>query len=160
MGAPPLRRHAVPLVVLALLMVWLMVYLAADIFISVMPGQGGVLWKRFGGGTVTGHVYGEGLHVIPPWDEMTVYDIRYQQQSREFEVLSSDGLLYNVEVTVRFRLREQLLGLLHKCVGPQFVDTMLLPEVGAVTRLVTAQLRPDELYTSQRQASEAAISES
>lgn len=152
-----LRRQAVPLVVLALLMLWLMVYLAADIFISIMPGQGGVLWKRFGGGTVTGHVYGEGLHMIPPWDEMTVYDLRYQQQSREFEVLSSDGLLYNVEVTVRFRLREQPLGLLHKCVGPQFVDTMLLPEVGAVTRLVSAQLRPDELYTSKREASEAAI---
>jgi regulator of protease activity HflC (stomatin/prohibitin superfamily) len=88
---------------------------------------------------------------------MTIYELRYQQQSREFEVLSSDGLRYSVEVTVRYRLLEQWLGLLHKCVGPHYVDTMLLPEVGAVTRLVTAQLRPDELYTSQRQASEAAI---
>lgn len=152
-----LKQHAVPLVAMALLMLWLMVYLAADIFISIKPGHGGVLWKRFAGGTVTERVYGEGLHAIPPWDEMTIYELRYQQQSREFEVLSSDGLRYNVEVTVRYRLREQWLGLLHKCVGPHYVDTMLLPEVGAVTRLVTAQLRPDELYTSQRQASEAAI---
>lgn len=152
-----LQHHAIPLVAMALLMLWLMVYLAADIFISIKPGHGGVLWKRFAGGTVTERVYGEGLHAIPPWDEMTIYELRYQQQSREFEVLSSDGLRYSVEVTVRYRLREQWLGLLHKCVGPHYVDTMLLPEVGAVTRLVTAQLRPDELYTSQRQASESAI---
>ena len=152
-----MRRHALPLVVVLLLVLWLFVYLAVDIFIPIRPGQGGVLWKRFGGGTVTERFYGEGLHLIPPWDTMYVYDLRYQQQSREFEVLSSDGLLYNVEVTVRYRLRQESLGLLHKCVGPNYVDTMLLPEVGAVTRLVTAQLRPDARYTSQRQASEADI---
>lgn len=152
-----MRRNAVPLALLVLMALWLLVYLSTDIFVAIQPGQGGVLWKRFGGGTVTERVYGEGLHMIPPWDNMTVYDLRYQQQSGEFEVLSSDGLLYTVEVTVRFRLRPQSLGLLHKCVGPRFVDTMLLPEVGAVTRLVTAQLRPEELYTTQRQASEADI---
>lgn len=150
-------RNAVPLALLVLMVLWLLVYLSTDIFISIPPGQGGVLWKRFGGGTVTERVYGEGLHVIPPWDDMTVYDLRYQQHSGEFEVLSSDGLLYTAEVTVRFRLRPQSLGLLHKCVGPRYVETMLLPEVGAVTRLVTAQLRPEELYTTQRQASEAEI---
>jgi regulator of protease activity HflC (stomatin/prohibitin superfamily) len=151
------RRHALPLAVVVLLLLWLFVYLAMDIFISVKPGQGGVLWKRFGGGTVTDVVYGEGLHMIPPWDIMYIYDLRYQQQSKEFEVLSSDGLLYSVELTVRYRLRPELLGHFHKCVGPDYVDTMLLPEVGAVTRLVTAQLTPEELYTSKRQASEAEI---
>ncbi|MDM0053049.1 prohibitin family protein [Variovorax sp. J22R115] len=152
-----MRRHALPLIVVALLVLWLFVYLAIDIFIAIKPGQGGVLWKRFGGGTVTERFYGEGLHVIPPWDNMYVYELRYQQQSREFEVLSSDGLLYTVEVTLRYRLRQESLGLLHKCVGPGYVETMLLPELGAVTRLVTAQLRPDELYTLRRQASEAEI---
>lgn len=152
-----MRRHVLALIVAALLLLWFVVYLAFDIFIAIKPGQGGVLWKRFGGGTVTERFYGEGLHVIPPWDEMYVYDLRVQQQSLEFEVLSVDGLLYTVEVSVRFRLRQDSLGFLHKCVGPNYVDTMLLPEVGAVTRLIIAQLKPDELYTSQRQASEAEI---
>lgn len=150
-----IARRAVLLTVGLLLLLWLLVYLALDIFIPVKPGQGGVLWKRFGDGTVTSTVYGEGLHVIPPWDTMHIYDLRYQQQSREFQVLSTDGLLYTVEVTVRYRLRQDLLGLLHKCVGPNYVETLLVPEVGAVTRLVMAQLTPEELYTSKREASSA-----
>jgi prohibitin 2 len=152
-----MRRHALPLIVAALLFLWLVIYLAFDIFIPIKPGQGGVLWKRFAGGTVTTHYYGEGLHVIPPWDKMYLYDLRYQQQSKEFEVLSQDGLLYSVEVTVRYRLRPESLGLLHKCVGPNYVETLLMPEIGAVTRLVTAQLTPEQLYTSKRLASEAEI---
>lgn len=136
---------------------WFFIYLIPDIFISIKPGQGGVLWKRFAGGTVTEHYYGEGFHAIPPWDEMYIYDLRYQQHSKEFEVLSSDGLLYTLEVTVRFRLKRDTLGFLHKCVGPNYVDTLVFPEISAMTRVVTARLTPDELYSDKRQKSEKEI---
>lgn len=142
---------------LFLILLWLFVYLAPDILIPVKPGEGGVLWKRLGDGTVADRNFGEGMHIIFPWDKMYLYDLRYQQQSKDFEVLSSDGLLYNVEVTVRFRVRPATLPLLHQCVGPHYVETLVFPEVGAATRSVIAQLTPDELYTSRRQESETAI---
>lgn len=140
-----------------LILLWLFVYLASYMLIPVKSGEGAVLWKRLGGGTVADRGFGEGMHIIFPWDKMYIYDLRYQQQSKEFEVLSSDGLLYNVEVTVRFRVRPETLPLLHQCVGPNYVETLVFPEVGAVTRFVIAQLTPDELYTSRRQESETAI---
>lgn len=143
--------------VIFLILLWLFVYLAPHMLIPVKPGEAGVLWKRLGGGTVADRGFGEGMHIIFPWDKMYIYDLRYQQQSKDFEVLSSDGLLYSVEVTVRFRVRPETLPLLHQCVGPHYVETLVFPEVGAVTRLVIAQLTPDELYTSRRQESETAI---
>lgn len=136
---------------------WFFIYFIPDIFVSIKPGQGGVLWKRFEGGTVTEHYYEEGFHTIPPWDEMYLYDLRYQQHSKEFEVLSADGLLYKLEVTVRFRLKRDTLGFLHKCVGPNYVDTLVFPEISAMTRVVTARLTPDELYSDKRQESEKEI---
>jgi prohibitin 2 len=152
-----MRRNAAVLLVSLLISFSLFVYLIPNIFISIQPGQGGVLWKRLKGGTITDRYYGEGIHVIFPWDRMYRYDLRYQQQSKEFEVLSSDGLLYSAELTVRFRVRPEVLGLLHKCVGPHYLNTLIFPEVGSVARSVIAQLTPDELYTSKRRASETGI---
>ena len=37
-------------------------------------------------------VYGEGFHVIWPWDRMYVYNVRIQKASREIQVLTRKGL--------------------------------------------------------------------
>ena len=128
------RRQIIPLAVVGLLFVWLFIYLIPNIFIFVKPGEGGVLWHRFGNGTVTDRSYGEGTHIILPWDLMYIYSIRLQNRTRLFEVLSKDGLLYHVALTIRFRLILEDLGLLHKHVGPNYVNTLIFPELGSHAR--------------------------
>jgi hypothetical protein len=41
-------------------------------------GRAGVLWKWFGG--TQPEVYGEGVHIVAPWNRMLVYDIRTQDR--------------------------------------------------------------------------------
>lgn len=47
--------HDVALVLGSLILLAMFVYLAPHIFVSIRPGQAGVLWSRFGDGTLTGH---------------------------------------------------------------------------------------------------------
>jgi regulator of protease activity HflC (stomatin/prohibitin superfamily) len=144
------RRNCFGVTLTILVLAVLLAYLANNIFVSVFPGEAGVQWSRFQGGTKTRTAYGEGLHVILPWNIMYKYDVRFQQRSAKFDVLSSDGLSITAVITVRFRPVVENLALLHKYIGPKYVDTLLLPEVGAQARDLIAQYTPEVLYSKTR----------
>lgn len=146
------RRNGLGITLTLLLLSALVAFLANEIFIPIYPGQAGVQWSRFLGGTKTDRVYGEGLHVIFPWNFMVKYNVRFQQRSAKFDVLSSDGLDIAAVITVRYKPVIPNLGLLHKHVGPKYVETLLLPEVGAQARATIAGYTPDDLYSPDRYA--------
>jgi regulator of protease activity HflC (stomatin/prohibitin superfamily) len=94
----------------------------------------------------TDRVYLEGLHMIPPWDVMSRYNVRVQTAERTFNVLTRDGLEVQVDVVIRYRPSEKLIGRLHAEVGPTYVDTVVVPEVGNAVRAVVSRYAPDDLY--------------
>jgi regulator of protease activity HflC (stomatin/prohibitin superfamily) len=143
------NEHKVLLVVLAFFTAFVTAFFWNRIFIKVDAGQAGVLYRLFQGGTVTTKVYGEGLHVIAPWNTLFIYNARVQQVPDEFTVLSQDGLAIKVEVSIRFRPQYDQLGLLHKHVGYDYVEKVVKPEIQAGFRFVLGQYRPEEIYTSQ-----------
>ncbi|HSK76500.1 MAG TPA: prohibitin family protein [Thermoanaerobaculia bacterium] len=152
------RRHSLGLTLLLLGLVVLVAYAANDIFVSVLPGEAGVQWSLFRGGTKP-KVYREGLHVICPWNMMYKYDVRFQQRSGTFEVLSADGLAISTVITVRFKPVDENLALLHKYVGPKYVETLLLPEVGSHARELIARHTPADLYSETRYSIQRQIRE-
>ena len=64
------------LIIITLVIFFVIAFFAKSIFYTIHSGKAGVLYLRFGGGTVTERVYGEGMHIIFPWDKMTIYNIR------------------------------------------------------------------------------------
>ena len=142
------RRRTILLVVL----VWLfaLVMLAPYVLITVPPGYVGVLWLRFAGGTVLGHGLDEGLHPILPWNRIYIYDARLKQHSETYDVVSKDGLSLQVEVTFRWRLLKTTIGGLHRDIGPNYLEVLLVPEVGSVARQVIARYDWQALASSQR----------
>ncbi|MDA8018164.1 MAG: SPFH domain-containing protein [Thermoanaerobaculia bacterium] len=154
------RRLGISITLLLLSMMF--VYLIPDIFISVLPGHAAVKWQRFGffglgRGTVVDHIYGEGLQAKWPWDLFYLYDIRLQELSPSYDILTSDGLRVELEVTVRYRPIASDLATLHKTVGPRYREVLLVPEIGAQVRHEIGQFRPDELYSDSREKIERAI---
>lgn len=143
------NEHKVLLVVLAFFTAFVTAFFWNRIFIKIDAGQAGVLYRLFQGGTVTTKVYGEGLHVIAPWNTLFIYNARVQQVPDDFTVLSQDGLAIRVEVSIRFRPQYEHLGLLHKHVGYDYVEKVVKPEIQAGFRFVLGQYRPEEIYTSQ-----------
>lgn len=137
------------LTVFSLIFIFLVVLFFNRIFINIHAGQEGVLWKRFGGGTDMLHIYEEGFHIVGPWNEMAVYEMRLQQDSHSFIALSRNGLPITVELSIRYRPKADELPLLHKRVGPDYVERVVKQEIQAQVRFVLAQYTPEQIYTSE-----------
>lgn len=125
-------------------------FLWPRIFISIPPGSRGVMFRYFGGGTVTDRVWPEGIHVIPPWDTLTVYEIRLQHKQLAMDVLSKEGLELGVKVTVRYRPNVKLLGYLHQDLGPEYFERLIQPEVEAHLRRTFGSRATQDLFSSSR----------
>lgn len=95
----------------------------------IPSGSHGIMYRTFFGGTVTDRVWGEGLNIIPPWDNLTVYETRMQQQTIKIKILSEEGLDIGVEVSIRFRPLRESLGYLHRDIGTDYFHRLIRPEV-------------------------------
>src|SRR4029077_19434448 len=70
------------------------VVLYPHMVITVPSGEVGVLWKRFGGGTVLDprKLKNEGFNLILPWNRVFLYDLRLQSFTEHYNAISSDGV--------------------------------------------------------------------
>lgn len=128
---------------------------APAIFIEVPAGHVGVLWRRFLGGTVTERVYSEGVHVVFPWDAMTVYDTRLRNDTRSYAAVTSNGMQLQVDVSLRFRINAATAGYLHKHAGPRYDVVLVYPEIAALVYELASRYTPEEFYSGQRGAIQA-----
>jgi regulator of protease activity HflC (stomatin/prohibitin superfamily) len=145
-----LRRQLPYVLVLAFVLLFLLIYFFNNIVISIRPGELGVLWRWLGGGTVIEKAYGEGLHLILPFNRMYIYNIRKQRIIDAIDVLTVDGLTVHVEYSARYFPNPDLLPVLHQKVGPDYLNVVVRPEVRSVIRAVFGQYKPEEIYTTQK----------
>ena len=57
--------------------------------VTIGPGEGGVLFERFGDGINTEKTYGEGFHIVAPWNSMLIFKVRQQSISDEMNEVRS-----------------------------------------------------------------------
>lgn len=120
-------------------------------FLTIEAGERGVLFKRFSGGLDKEHIYSPGFHMVAPWNNMYVYDVREKQLEEEMEVLSSNGLTIKVDVTVRVNPDYGKIGSLHEKFGNDFINSLVRPEVRASVRKIVGRFTPEELYSTKRE---------
>lgn len=145
------RRNRVRLACAGVVTALLVLFLWPSIVISIRPGEMGVLYSRLGGGTVRNETYDEGIHLILPWDIMYIYDVRVQEESRNIEVLTVDGLTINTQISLRFQIIRDKLPALHQDIGPNFRDKVVIPIMNSAVRQTIGSYRPDDLYSTARQ---------
>ena len=120
-------------------------------FLIVPAGSVGVIYRPLNGGTDTQRKFTEGLHIIAPWDNLAVYDMRLQQQTLEFKVLSDEGLSLGVQVAVRFQPNEEMVGHLHKDIGTNYFELLIKPEIESHVRKLFGNRPAHELYSTVRE---------
>ncbi len=143
------RANQAFLIVGSIVATMVVLYFAPGIFVTVREGQAAVLFRRFFGGTVRDRVYGEGLHVVMPWDKMTIYNVRVQECRRAVQVLDNTGLQYLINISIRYHPEYNVLAVLHQKVGPDYLDKIVVPEVEGVLRSTASGFDVKQLYTSQ-----------
>ena len=135
--------------VLALLLI---VVLSNTTFLTIDPGQKGVLFKRFSGGLDKEKVYDQGFHIIMPWNKMFIYDVRINESYEKMEVLSKNGLTIKTEMSYRYKPVDEKIGYLHDEIGSTYLERIIKPEIRSSTRQVIGKYLPEELYSTKREA--------
>jgi regulator of protease activity HflC (stomatin/prohibitin superfamily) len=129
----------------------------SQMFITVAPGEKGVLFKRFSGGLDHENLYGQGFHFVAPWNYVEKYNIKYQTATETIDVLDTLAQKMSIEINVRFAPEPGKIGYLHEDFGQQYIETLVKPEVSATARRVMADYKAEEIYSTKRKTVEKRI---
>jgi regulator of protease activity HflC (stomatin/prohibitin superfamily) len=148
-----LESHLPSAVIYLMVATLVAVVLYPHMVITVPSGEVGVLWKRFGGGTVLDprKLKNEGFNLILPWNRVFLYDLRLQSFTEHYNAISSDGVSLTASVNVRFRLQRDSVPVLHQAIGPNYKQVLVQPGIGSLTREVMAHYTAEQVYSTARQ---------
>jgi len=135
----------------------LIVLFSSSIFLTLKPGEKGILFKRFSGGLEMEQLYNQGFHVIAPWNRMIKYNVREQEVEETLDVLSSNGLSISVDISARFHPTYNKLAYLHDEFGDGYRTSLVVPESRSAVREVIGRYTPEELYSTKRGEVQKAI---
>src|SRR5215471_5102572 len=147
------ERHLPSVVIYLMVATLVAIVLYPHMVVTVPSGQIGVLWKRFGGGTVLDprKLKNEGFNLISPWNRVFLYDLRLQSFTEPYNAISSDGVSLTATVIVRFRLQRDSVPVLHQAIGPNYEQVLVQPGIGSLTRQVIAEYTAEQAYSTARQ---------
>jgi len=123
--------------VLMLVIVPLLLMSSACAGTSVQPGQRGLMWRPFSEGLSTEPLK-DGFYWRAPWNDVYLYDVRWQSFTEGIDALSADDLQVIVKAAIILRpIPEEVYFLAHE-VGPDFYPRIVKPEFLAAVRSVVS----------------------
>ncbi len=146
-------------IVVVIVAVLLLIIFWSRITVTIPAGNGGVLYRLFGGGIDTSKTYEEGFHFIAPWNTMEKYETRQQVADEEMSALSSNGLEIKIEFSTWYRPKWDELGELHASIGTQYLTRAVIPAMRSAARSVVGRYTPEQIYSTKRDAIQEEIFE-
>lgn len=143
------RRYLPQLSIAALTFMFALVFFWNTIFVVIKSGEAGVYYWKFLGGTSTDYVYDEGFRFVWPWDSFFIYNVRVQEKKQNIFVLTKEGMRIELTISIRYQPEKDLVAVLHKEVGPDYLEKVVVPEVESVIRETAGHFTADELYTTK-----------
>lgn len=144
-------------IVIAVVVLIVLLLFGGRMFLIIEAGERGVIFRPYTSGLDKENIYGEGFHIVAPWNEMYVYNVREQQRDETMDVLDKNGLSINVDVTVRFNPTFDKIGFLHEQFGINFINVLVIPEVRSSVRQVAGRYSAEEIYSTKRAEVEQTI---
>ncbi|MDT0554873.1 prohibitin family protein [Patiriisocius hiemis] len=144
-----LPKIGIPIIIAAILLIIVL----AKSAVTIGSGEAGVLYKTFGGGVVIDEPpLGEGFHLVAPWNDVIVYEVRQQELFEQMKVLSSNGLEIQIDASAWYLPVYNDLGKLHQNLGEGYLDRVIKPAIRSAARSVVGRYTPEQLYSSKRDA--------
>jgi len=123
---------------------WLLLSMPACV--TIPSGHLGVLLRPAG---VAREPVGEGVHLIGPWADAEIYDLRGQEQHEILAALTADGAMLEARASVlTFRPSAGEVVALAREIGPNYYQVIVQPIVRSTVRRVLASRRLDQLDTA------------
>ncbi|HHB79452.1 MAG TPA: prohibitin family protein [Saprospiraceae bacterium] len=144
------QQKWIPRLVVGLFIIVLISSFLGSMFLTIKPGQRGVVFRPFSTGLDKEHIYQPGFHLVAPWNKMHVYDVKEQQLEERMDALSSNGLSIKMDVTVRVNPIYERIGYLHEKFGKNYIESLVRPEIRSSVRKMIGRYTPEELYSTKR----------
>ena len=144
-------------IVIGVIVLIVLLLFGGRMFLIIEAGERGVVFRPYTSGLDKENIYSEGFHIIAPWNNMYVYNVREQQREETMDVLDKNGLSINTDVTVRFNPIYNKIGFLHEQFGVNYINVLVVPEVRSSVRQVAGRYTAEEIYSTKRAEVEQAI---
>lgn len=144
-------------IVVGVILLIVLLLFGGRMFLIIDAGERGVIFRPYTSGLDKENIYGEGFHIIAPWNEMYIYNVREQQRDETMDVLDKNGLSIAVDVTVRFNPTFNQIGYLYEQFGVNFINVLVIPEVRSSVRQVAGRYTAEEIYSTKRAEVEQTI---
>ena len=144
-------------IVVAVVIMIVLLLFGGRMFLILDAGERGVIFKPYSIGLDKANVYGEGFHVIAPWNKMYIFGVREQQRDEPMDVLDKSGLSISMDITVRFNPIFNEIGFLYEQFGVNYINVLVIPEVRSTVRQVAGRYTAEEIYSTKRAEVEASI---
>ena len=154
----PSNKKFTPIII-AIVALLLVIVFWNRITVTIPAGNGGVLYRLFGGGIDTTKTYEEGFHFIAPWNSMQIYETRQMVADEEMSALSSNGLEIKIEFSTWDQPKWDELGKLHATIGTQYLTRAVIPAMRSAARSVVGRYTPEQIYSTKRDAIQEEIFE-
>ncbi len=103
-------------IILAVIVLIVLLLFGGRMFLIIEAGERGVIFRPYSSGLDKENIYGEGFHIIAPWNNMYIYNVREQQREETMDVLDKNGLSITMDITVRFNPTFNKIGLFARTV--------------------------------------------
>ncbi len=144
-------------IIIAVIVLIVILVFGGRMFLIIQAGERGVIFRPYTSGLDKENIYGEGFHIIAPWNDMYVYNVQEQQREETMDVLDKNGLSITMDVTVRFNPVFNKIGDLHQQFGVNFTNVLVIPEVRSSVRQVAGRYTAEEIYSTKRAEVEQTI---
>ncbi len=135
----------------------IVILISSSSFITLKPGERGVIFRKFTSGLDKENIFHPGFHIIAPWNEIYVYNVKEQKSEEGMDVLDKNGLSINVDISIRFNPKYDRIGYLHEKFGRDYISQLITPEVRSTVRRVSGRFTAEEIYSTKRSELEEAI---
>ena len=148
------RLLIVTLVLGPILLLW------GSLTVNIPSGHAGLLFHTFGAGIdPADEPLNSGFHFKAPWNKVYDYEIRQKDRMERLEVLSSNLLKIEMDLTVFYQPDFQSLGLSEIERGKHYEEKVVVPAMRSVAREVIAKYLPEEFNTTRRDEIQSEIDE-
>lgn len=151
-----MKQKQVIIVIGVLAVIFLLIFSSRTFYI-IQPGERGIIFRPFTSGLDKENIQLPGFHVIAPWNDLHIYDVKELKAEETMDVLDKSGLKVIIDVSIRFNPIYDQIGSLHEVFGKAYINQLVIPEVRSSVRQVAGRFTAEEIYSTKRNEVEQTI---
>lgn len=149
------RNHVALIIVISSIIV--LIIFGSRTFSILQPGERGVIFRPFTSGLDKENILSPGFHIVAPWNDLHIYDVKEMKSEETMDVLDKSGLQVVIDVTIRFNPYYDKIGSLREIFGKNYVNQLVIPEMRSSVRQVAGRFTAEEIYSTKRSEVEQTI---